>query len=158
MNPIFQAILGVISGPLDGILSRFFPSAEEKQKAANEIQKMLAEQQGAIVAATLAAQQGQIDTNKEEAKSASVFVAGWRPFIGWVCGSALAWQFVLAPFATYGLGIYAAFYGVKLPPLPVLDSAQLYPVLMGMLGLGTMRTVERINGVARNSLKDNPSA
>lgn len=158
MNPIIEAILGVVSGPLDSLLSRFFPSAEKKQEAAAAIQQMLIEQQGAIVQATIAAQQGQIDTNKVEAASASIFVAGWRPFIGWVCGAALAWQFVIAPLLTYCLGVYAAETGHTLPPLPVLDSAQLYPVLMGMLGLGTMRTVEKIQGVSRSSLSDQPQS
>ena len=154
MNPIFQAILGVVSGPLDGLLSRFFPSAEKKQEAAAAIQQMLIEQQGAIVQATMAAQKAQIDVNTEEAKSASLFVAGWRPAIGWVCGFALAWQFVLAPLCTYALGVYAAETGHTLPPLPLLDSSQLYPVLMGMLGLGGMRTFEKIKGVDRSTLSE----
>ena len=154
MNPIFQAILGVVSGPLDGLLSRFFPSAEKKQEAAAAIQQMLIEQLGAIVQATMAAQAAQIDVNKEEAKSASLFVAGWRPAIGWVCGFALAWQFVLAPLITYVLGVYAAETGHTLPPIPVLDSSQLYPVLMGMLGLGGMRTFEKIKGVDRSTLSE----
>lgn len=81
----------------------------------------------------------QIAVNQEEAKHESIFVAGWRPFIGWVCGSAFAYHFVIQPFAVFLI----AANGVQLPPLPVLDSATLLPVLMGMLGLGGMRTFEK---------------
>ncbi len=154
MNPILSAIMGVVGGPLDSLLSRFFPSKEKAQEFQAELQKIMMEQEGEITKAAIAVQQGQIDVNKVEAASASMFVAGWRPFIGWVCGAALAWQFVMAPFATYILGVYASETGHVLPPLPVLDSSQLYPVLMGMLGLGGMRTYEKLKGVDRSTLAE----
>lgn len=154
MNPILQAIFGVISGPLDGLLSRFFPSKERALEFQQELQKMMLDQQCRITDAALAAQQAQIDVNKEEAKSSSLFVAGWRPAIGWVCGFALAWQFVLQPMLTWCLAVLCLYQDLNLPPLPTLDTGPLMTVMLGMLGLTAARTVEAIQGVARNTLEE----
>ncbi len=88
----------------------------------------------------------QIEVNAEEAKSSSVFVAGWRPFIGWVCGSAFAWAFVLSPIILTG----SAMLGHPISPstLPKIDFDQLQPVLYGMLGLAGLRSFEKTKGVA----------
>jgi Holin of 3TMs, for gene-transfer release len=83
----------------------------------------------------------QIEVNKQEAASPSLFVAGWRPWIGWTCGMAFAWAFVLQPLLTFAL----AAAGHKMD-LPTLDLSQMMPVLLGMLGLGAMRTYEKIQG------------
>lgn len=80
--------------------------------------------------------------DKAEASNASVFVAGWRPAVGWVCASAFGWTYVLAPIVAY-----AAKLAGSTVVLPVLDLSQLSPVLMGMLGLGVMRTFEKVNGI-----------
>lgn len=119
---------GEVANLASTIVGKIWPDASEAQKDALTLE--------------LAKMQAQTDTNKVEAGNASVFVAGWRPFIGWVCGSAFAWTFVLAPMVTYG----AALAGHPLS-LPALDLSQLSPVLMGMLGLGAMRTVEKVNGI-----------
>ena len=87
--------------------------------------------------------QGQIAVNQVEAAAPSVFVAGWRPFIGWVCGMALAYKFVLAPMAAFVL----AAYGHPVV-LQVLDFSEMSTVLLGMLGIGGLRTIEKIKGVA----------
>ena len=79
----------------------------------------------------------QAEINKIEASHRSVFVAGWRPFIGWVCGVAMASNFLLMPYLV-------AFIDVQ-----PLDLTVMMPVLMGMLGLGTMRSVEKVKNVAR---------
>ena len=94
----------------------------------------------------------QADIDKTEAASSSVFVAGWRPAIGWVCGAALAWQFVLEPLLSYLIGVASGIWHFTVPALPKLDSTQLYPILMGMLGLGGLRTYEKVQGVARDNL------
>lgn len=86
---------------------------------------------------------GQLDINKVEAASTSLFVAGWRPFIGWVCGAAFAYKFILAPFIVMLLEMF----GVQVA-LPVLEFAEVLPILLGMLGLGTLRTVEKVKGVS----------
>lgn len=81
----------------------------------------------------------QIEVNIQEAKHQSVFVAGWRPFIGWVCGSALAYQFILRDL------IQLIF---SLDELPQLDLDKLISILVAMLGMGTLRTYEKLKNKA----------
>lgn len=78
------------------------------------------------------------EVNAAEARHRSIFVAGWRPFIGWVCGIAFAYHYILLPF---GKSI-AAYNGVEVI-WPELETNQLFTVLMGMLGLGTLRTIDK---------------
>ena len=85
----------------------------------------------------------QMDINKEEAKSPSMFVSGWRPFIGWVCGAACAWNWLGLKVALFA----AAYFGKELHLAPA-DIGEMMPVLLGMLGLGGLRTMEKIQGVA----------
>jgi hypothetical protein len=85
---------------------------------------------------------GQLEVNKAEAASGSIFKGGWRPFIGWVCGAAFAYHFILQPMIVFGVAVA----GVTIPDLPEFDMATLMPVLMGMLGLGGLRTVEKLQG------------
>jgi hypothetical protein len=93
--------------------------------------------------------QGQLEINKMEAQHGSIFVAGWRPAIGWICGSALGWNFIVQPIITW-----AAFIsGVDMADAPRLDTGELTTILLGMLGLGGLRTYEKRLGVARPSLK-----
>jgi len=109
----------------------------------NKIWPDKSEQEKQQIAAAVMVVQGQIDINKEEAKSPSVFVSGWRPFIGWVCGMACAWNWIGLKIALF----VAAYLGHVLNMQPA-DISEMMPVLLGMLGLGGLRTVERINGVA----------
>lgn len=95
------------------------------------------------LAAAVMVVQGQIDTNKAEASNPTLFVAGWRPFIGWICGAACAWNWIGLPVARVGLELW----GHTLAVAPA-DLSEMLPLLMGMLGLGGLRTVEKINGVA----------
>lgn len=127
--------IGEIATAVKGVVDKFLPdkSEEEKNKLALELAQLQFDQ---VIT------QAQIETNKAEAGNTSVFVAGWRPFIGWVCGGAFAWTFVFAPMIAYG----AKLAGNPVD-LPNLDLSQLSPVLMGMLGLGAMRTVEKMKGV-----------
>lgn len=155
MNPLIDVVLGVIDGPLDKLLGRFFPNADDRQKAKLEMQSELIKQEGALQTKVLEIQQAQIEVNKVEAAHASLFVAGWRPYVGWVCGFALTWQYVLQPFASFFLTIAQGIWKFDVPPLPVLDSSQMITVLLGMLGLGGLRTFEKIKGeVDRSSLKE----
>lgn len=87
---------------------------------------------------------GQLEINKAEAANPSVFVSGWRPFIGWVCGAACAWNWVGLPVAK----TLAMYFNHPLPLAPA-DLTEMMPVLIGMLGLGGLRTMEKIQGVAR---------
>ena len=90
---------------------------------------------------------GQIEINKAEANHKSIFVAGWRPFIGWVCGASLAYNFLLYPFLSFGVTVV-----MDTPPeLPVLDASQLMALVTGMLGLVASRTHEKTKGVSREN-------
>ena len=123
-------IVTAVSDGLDGL----FTSKEERQSLAIVMEKL--RQSPAAL---------QIELNKVEAGHRSVFVAGWRPFIGWVCGVGFAYHFVLQPFMIF---IIAAA-GLDLPELPAFDMGTLQTVLMGILGLGGLRTVEKLQGKAK---------
>lgn len=120
------------------VLDRFFP---DKEKAA-EAQRAL---EGALIDNALKINLGQVEVNKVEAAHRTMWVAGWRPFIGWVCGAAFAWHFVGTPVAVFVLGLMEK----PVPDLPVLDLGPLITVLMGMLGLGGLRTYEKLKGVTK---------
>ena len=131
-------MLEALIGPVAGLLDKFIEDKDQKAKLAHEIATM-AERHAQEQALA------QIDVNKTEAASRNAFVAGWRPFIGWTCGVALAWHFVLAPFVVFAF----ALSGTLLPDLPVFDMDALMTVLLGMLGLGSMRSFEKIKGIAK---------
>jgi hypothetical protein len=131
--------LDPISAALDlgnTLISRIFP---DPAQAADAKLKLLELQQNGELATMTA----QTDINKEEAKSASIFVSGWRPAIGWVCALALFYQYLLKPLA---IGLLPTF-GIVAPPLPGLDD-NLWQLMMGMLGMGGLRTFEKVQGVA----------
>lgn len=88
---------------------------------------------------------GQLEINKVEAAHSSIFVAGWRPFIGWCCGLGVAYSFFLRPILTWVLLMWHPSY----PALPELDGEELAAMIAGLLGLGTMRSWEKNKGVAR---------
>ena len=88
------------------------------------------------------ANRSQVEINKIEAGSKSLFVAGWRPFIGWTCGIGLAWNFVAHPILTWIL----KFANTTAMP-PKLDASDIYPIVIGMLGLGAYRSYEKKQGV-----------
>jgi hypothetical protein len=98
---------------------------------------------------------GQLEVNKAEAQHKSVFVAGWRPFIGWVGGTALAWQFVLYPIFMWFWKL-AEVMG-KIPagvePPPILDTGALFAMITGMLGIGTMRSFDKKNGTQTDNIR-----
>lgn len=94
---------------------------------------------------------GQVEINKIEAASGSLFVAGWRPFIGWVGGAGLAWSFIVGPAVEYG----ARFWGFT-GTLPEFNFEQLIAIVLAMLGVGGMRTIEKIKGVSTNDFTDVP--
>jgi len=89
----------------------------------------------------------QVSLNQTEAASKSIFVSGWRPFIGWICGVGLAYAFILSPIMRF-----AVVLAMETPPdFPVLDISELMPILLGMLGLGGLRTYEKVKGVSRET-------
>lgn len=131
-------MLEALIGPVTGLLDKFVEDKDQRARLAHEIATM-AERHAQELALA------QAEVNKTEAANKNVFVSGWRPFIGWTCGAALAWHFVLSPLAIF----FAAWLGAELPALPEFDMNSLMTVLLGMLGLGGLRSYEKTKGVAR---------
>lgn len=98
---------------------------------------------------------GQLDINKTEAQHASIFVAGWRPFIGWVGGIALAYQFILYPLMTWLWALLQAknWVPTTLPPPPVLAADELWVILSGMLGIAGLRSFDKVKGTQTTQVK-----
>lgn len=137
MPIVGDAVAGAIGGvakPLFDLIDNLFTSDEERAEAKRKVLQM--QQSGELA---------QIGVNLEEAKHRTIFVAGWRPFIGWTCGVALAYNFILRDLIQWGLIVWAP----SIPVPPTLDFSQLLTVLLGMLGLGGMRTFEKYKGVSR---------
>ena len=131
-------MIQALIGPVTGLLDKVIEDKDQKAKLAHEI-ATLAERQAHEAA------MGQILTNREEAKHKSIWVSGWRPCVGWVCAIALAYHFVLAPCITFG----ATWAGAAIPELPAFDMDSLMTVLLGMLGLGGLRTYEKQKGLTK---------
>ena len=134
-------IKGALGPILDGVL-KLIPDKNARAEA-----KEQAESQ--ILVAMTSLVEGQLRINEQEAKHGSIFVSGWRPAVGWTCGFALAWSFILQPFLSWA----AFMMGADLSGMPELSIGPLLSILMGMLGLGGLRTYEKRIGVARKELK-----
>ena len=132
--------LDPISAALDlgnTIIQRVFPDPAQANAAKLELLKL--QQSGDLAQIT-----GQLEINKVEAASSSVFVSGWRPAVGWICAAAVGYQYLVRPLAIAGF----AAYGHPLPIMPGLDD-NLWQLLLGMLGLGGLRTYEKVQGVSK---------
>jgi hypothetical protein len=125
------AIVSTLTGPIAGLISEFVLDKDKQAELSYKI---------ATLAATQAHEQtiAQLAVNKTEAAHKNMFVAGWRPAVGWTCAVAMANNFILVP--------YMVAFGFDVPSL---DLAEMMPVLLGMLGLGGMRSFEKAKGVAR---------
>lgn len=117
--------------------------ADLAKTAVNAIWPDKTEQEKAQLAAAVTLVQGQLSVNQAEAANPNVFVSGWRPFIGWVCGGGCAWNWIGLPMAKAILD-YAG-HPIAVSPA---DLSEMMPLLLGMLGLGGLRTFEKINKVA----------
>lgn len=131
-------MLQALIGPVTGLLDKVIEDKDEKNRLAHEISTM-ADRHAQELA------KGQLEINAAEAKHRSIFVAGWRPFIGWTCGVALAYHFVAHPFILFAV----AAAGVTIPELPKFEMDSLMTVLLGMLGLGGMRSFEKAKGLTK---------
>ena len=131
-------MIQALIGPATKLLGKFIEDKDTKNKLAHELATM-AERHAQELA------KSQIEVNKAEAQSRHWFVASWRRFIGWTCGIALMWHFVLSQFILF----FATMFGFDLPALPEFDMGSLMTVLMGMLGLGGLRTFEKYKGMTK---------
>ena len=137
MNPLL--ISGLFSAA-QSLIERFFPDPEKKAAAQLELLKMQQNGELAQLAAETDLAKLQLQVNVEEAKSTNWFVAGWRPGIGWVCGAGLAYASLIEPFARFIAKVWFGYTG----EFPVISTDLTLQILMGMLGLGAMRSVEKI--------------
>lgn len=127
------------------IIDKVWPDKTEAEKAKLKLFELQMNGELQQLAADLELAKGQLQVNAVEAQSSSVFVAGWRPAVGWVCVIGLLYTFILRPLLSWASGF--AVDPVPLPP--ALDMADLLTLLLGMLGLGGLRTAEKLKGVAR---------
>ena len=131
-------MLQALIGPVTGLLDKFIPDADQKAKLAHEIATMSEKHhQEALLA--------QLEINKAEAQSGSLFKGGWRPAVGWTCAIAFLYHFILKDLIIFG----CAIAGVVLPDLPEFDMGTLLTVLGGMLGIGGLRTYEKQKGLTK---------
>lgn len=133
----FLALLPVVGKVLDKII----PDADAANKAKEKLAEMAHDERMWAGDAELKLALAQLEVNKEEAKG-GWFRAGWRPLIGWVCGTAFAYNFVVLPLLTW----VATIAKIPVPPA-AFDLTIMMPVLLGMLGLGGMRSFEKVNGI-----------
>jgi len=140
MNPsTLNGIAGLV-GSFAPIIDEMFTTPEERSNAKLKLLELA--HRGELA---------QLAVNSEEAKHSSLFVSGWRPFVGWTCAVALCLSFIVFPIIQSYFIYYTAFTDevIDLSGLPKFDWSVLAPVLMGMLGLGALRTAEKMTGVAR---------
>ena len=138
MNPLLAPL---ITAGLD-IVKRFVKDPEAQAAAQLEMLKIADGKEARELAAEIEAMKMQASINQEEAKNPSVFVSGWRPAVGWVCVFGLAYEFILNPLLSW------ASLNFALQAPPSLDMGTLITLLLGLLGLGGMRTLEKLNKVA----------
>ena len=125
--------------PLDPISAGFSLA----QVAINKIWPDKTEQEKAELAAAVSIVNGQLEINKVEAANPNVWSSGWRPYIGWVCGTAFAWNWIGLPVAK----VIAEYAGYPIT-LSAADMTEMMPVLLGMLGLGAMRSYDKTKGTS----------
>lgn len=143
MTPLLGPILGIAGKLLD----RLIPDPEARAKALKEMAELEQKGELAFLNADLQVISGQLEVNKMEAQHGGLFKGGWRPFVGWTCGIAFAYHFVVRDVIV-SMASIVAFYTDGASPFPVsllpqLDTASLMTVLLGMLGIGGLRTYEK---------------
>lgn len=125
-------MINLLIPAVTSLLDKFIPDADEKAKLAHEIATLAQKQAHESAMA-------QVKVNEQEAQHRSIFVAGWRPFVGWTCGLALFYHFLVQPILVFFMD----------KPAPSFDMSTLSTILMGMLGLGGLRTFEKYKGKAK---------
>ncbi|WP_417459218.1 3TM-type holin [Kordiimonas sp.] len=134
--PLISTILDVVKAPLE----RLIPDKNERRRFEHDLELE-------VLRAGLA----QMEINKAEARHTSIFVAGWRPFVGWVCGMALGWHFMGHDVFNW---LRLAFFPHIPAPPQLAGTETLMTVLLSMLGLGGLRTVEKLKGVSREKWRE----
>ena len=133
-----MSLITSLIGPVTGILDKVIQDKDQKAKLAHEIATMSdTHAQQALLA--------QLEINKAEAASGSLFKGGWRPCVGWICAIAFAYHFVLQPLIIFVLTVA----GIEIPSLPEFQMNTLLTVLGGLLGIGGLRSYEKTKGLTK---------
>ena len=133
-----MSLLSSLIEPVSSLLDKAIPDQDLKRKLSHEIATMSEKHAQQLALA-------QIKVNAAEAASGSLFKGGWRPCIGWICGIAFGYHFVLQPVIIF----VVALIGIEIPELPEFDMGTLLTVLGGMLGIGGLRTYEKQKGLTK---------
>lgn len=128
---------------LGNVLDKLFPDPTAAGEAKMKLMELAQTGELAKMNAEMQIATGQLEVNKVEAANSSLFVSGWRPFVGWTCGAAFAFKFIGGPMLVF----IAGYFGHPIT-LPEMDFTEMSTILMGMLGIGALRTVEKVKGVA----------
>ena len=131
-------MLDTLIGPVTGLLDKFIEDKDQKAKLAHDIATMSQRHAQELALA-------QVNVNAAEAASGSIFKGGWRPFVGWVCGVAFCYHFILQPVIVF----IVALTGAAIPDLPEFQMNTLLTVLGGLLGIGGLRTYEKQKGLTK---------
>lgn len=134
------AVVGAMLPFISELFDRLIPDKEARAKAKQEMTMEL-------IRIEAEQRMEQVKLNQVEAQHASIFVAGWRPFIGWVGGVSLLWTFLLHPFMVWTATV-SGYEGT----FPLLDTEELMALVMAMLGIGAMRSFDKMNGVATSKV------
>lgn len=126
------------------VIDKIFPDKDAADRAKVEMLKL--QQEGAFkeLEASLQLSMAQIKVNEIEAAHPNIFVSGWRPAVGWVCVAAYCYNYVVMPLIVW----FATWYDKTAPAMITLDTGELTTLLFGMLGIGTLRTYEKIKNVS----------
>jgi hypothetical protein len=147
---MWQAIFGSVLSGIDGILDKFVEDKGAEASREAELLKERLKLEVLKIQQEHAAQLAQIEVNKQASQHGSIFVAGARPFFLWVTGAAFAYTFVVQPLLVFLVQVGAKIIGgepLDLTTLPELDWSVLMPAVVGLLGLGGMRSWEKSKGV-----------
>jgi len=126
------------------VIDKLFPDPNVAAEAKFKLLDLQQKGELAWLDADVKLAMGQMEINKEEAKDPSLFKSGWRPAVGWLCVAGFAYMAVVRPIVPW----VATVAGANVPPMPPVDTSEIMAILMGMLGLGGMRTAERLKGKA----------
>lgn len=137
-------LLAALIPVLGNLFDKLIPDPKAAADAKLEVMRLAQTGELAQLNADLQLAQGQMEINKVEAASSDGFTRNWRPFIGWTCGAAFAFKFIGGPL----IFVIAQWFGHSIT-LPEFDFTEMSTILLGLLGLGTMRSVEKIKGVAK---------
>lgn len=136
MNPL---LIGPILELGKGLINRFFPDPKQAAEAQLELLKMAQNGELAQLAADTEIAKAQLAVNQAEASSNNAYASSWRPTVGYTCVAGLMYTFLLQPLLPW----FADLFGATVAPLPTLDTNVLMTLLLGMLGIGGMRSFDK---------------